>query len=248
MKHLGERLDIHCGGIDNAFPHHTNEIAQSEAYLGHKWCNYWMHVLHLNTAGGKMSKSKGEFLTVSLLEEKNYLPVVYRFFCLLSHYRKSLVFSYENLDNANAAYQKLIEKISKIAPDGEVDEKAFELLKKGFTDAMDNDINTSLAITAIHDVIKADTNGATKLALIADFDRVLSLDLIKNAEKFANEQKSAQNGGDGEFASMVNEALERRTEAKKEKNYALADQIRDELKALGVVIEDTPEGPKWKKI
>ena len=248
MKHLGERLDIHCGGIDNAFPHHTNEIAQSEAYLGHKWCNYWMHVLHLNTAGGKMSKSKGEFLTVSLLEEKNYLPVVYRFFCLLSHYRKSLVFSYENLDNANAAYQKLIEKISKIAPDGEIDEKAFELLKKGFTDAMDNDINTSLAITALHDVIKADTNGATKLALIADFDRVLSLDLIKNAEKYAKEQNSAQNGGDGEFASMVNEALERRTSAKKEKNYALADQIRDELKALGVVIEDTPEGPKWKKI
>ncbi|MBQ1519322.1 MAG: cysteine--tRNA ligase, partial [Ruminococcus sp.] len=100
MKNLGEYLDIHCGGIDNAFPHHTNEIAQSEAYLGHKWCNYWFHILHLNTNDGKMSKSKGEFLTVSLLEEKGYKPVIYRFFCLQSHYRKSLVFSWDNLDNA----------------------------------------------------------------------------------------------------------------------------------------------------
>ncbi len=246
MKHLGERLDIHCGGIDNAFPHHTNEIAQSEAYLGHKWCNYWMHVLHLNTSSGKMSKSKGEFLTVSLLESKNYLPVVYRFFCLLSHYRKSLVFSYENLDNANASYQKLIEKISKIENGGEIDKAAFENLKKDFTDAMDNDINTSLAITAVHNVIKADVNGATKLALISDFDRVLSLDLIENAQNFAKEKESEPE--DSEFAAKINEALERRTAAKKEKNFALADQIRDELKALGVIIEDTPQGPKWKKI
>ncbi len=142
---------------------------------------------------------------------------------------------------------KLIEKISKITPDGEVDKNAFELLKKEFTDAMDNDINTSLAITAVHNVIKADTNGATKLALIEDFDRVLSLDLIKNAENFAKENDSTD-GEDAEFVSKINEALERRTAAKKEKNYALADQIRDELKALGVVVEDTPEGPKWKKI
>ena len=108
MKHLGEDLDIHCGGIDNAFPHHTNEIAQSESYLGHKWCNLWMHVLHLNTNDGKMSKSKGEFLTVSLLEQKGYDPLAYRFFCLQSHYRKALVFTWENLDNAQLAYNKLL--------------------------------------------------------------------------------------------------------------------------------------------
>ena len=112
MKHLGEDLDIHCGGIDNAFPHHTNEIAQSEAYLGHKWCNYWFHVLHLNTNTGKMSKSKGEFLTVSLLEEKGYRPLAYRYFCLQSHYRKALVFSYENLDNAEQAYEKLVARVA----------------------------------------------------------------------------------------------------------------------------------------
>ncbi|MBR0207314.1 MAG: cysteine--tRNA ligase, partial [Oscillospiraceae bacterium] len=112
MKHLGEDLDIHCGGIDNAFPHHTNEIAQSESYLGHHWCNLWMHVLHLNTNDGKMSKSKGEFLTVSLLEQKGYDPLAYRFFCLQSHYRKALVFTWENLDNAQLAYNKLIARIA----------------------------------------------------------------------------------------------------------------------------------------
>ena len=114
MKHLGEYMDIHCGGIDNMFPHHTNEIAQSEAYLGHKWCNYWFHIHHLNDKSGKMSKSNGEFLTVSLLEEKGYNPLAYRMFCLQSHYRKSLVFSYEGLDNAAVAFGKLIDRITAI--------------------------------------------------------------------------------------------------------------------------------------
>lgn len=112
IKHLGERLDIHCGGIDNAFPHHTNEIAQSESYLGHQWCNYWFHILHLNDATGKMSKSKGEFLTVSLLKSKGYHPLAYRMFCLQSHYRKPLMFSFEALDNVMVAYNKLAAKIA----------------------------------------------------------------------------------------------------------------------------------------
>ncbi|MBR7149515.1 MAG: cysteine--tRNA ligase [Oscillospiraceae bacterium] len=176
MKHLGEDLDIHCGGIDNAFPHHTNEIAQSESYLGHKWCNYWMHVHHLNTNDGKMSKSKGEFLTVSLLEEKGYDPLVYRFFCLQSHYRKALVFSWENLDNAVAAFGKLIAKIAALDPKaGELDETAFSAMKEKFSAALDNDLNTSLAVTAVYDVLKAKTTDVTKLAALADFDKVLSL-------------------------------------------------------------------------
>ncbi len=245
MKHLGEYLDIHCGGIDNAFPHHTNEIAQSEAYVGHKWCNYWFHVLHLNTTSGKMSKSKGEFLTVSLLESKGYAPVVYRFFCLQSHYRKSLVFSYENLDNAKVAYDKLIARIAKLEKGGDVDTAKFNELKKIFTDAMDNDINTALAVTAIYDVLKADTNDATKLALIEDFDKVLSLDLIKNA---CATQAPEANGADDELAATVEAAIAKRAEAKKAKNYAEADRIRDELKAMGIVIEDTSQGVKWKKL
>ncbi len=247
MKHLGEYLDIHCGGIDNAFPHHTNEIAQSEAYVGHKWCNYWFHVLHLNTSGGKMSKSKGEFLTVSLLRDKGYMPVVYRYFCLLSHYRKSLVFSYENLDNAKAAYEKLLSRIARLDATGEVEQEKFDALRRDFTDAMDNDINTSLGITAIYNVLKSDANDATKAALIVDFDRVLSLDLLENAKNFAEAQNNAP-AADDDFSVKVNEMVAMRTEAKKAKNFAEADRIRDELKAMGVVIEDTAEGPKWKRI
>ena len=196
MKYLGERLDIHCGGIDNMFPHHTNEIAQSEAYLGHKWCNYWFHVHHLNTNSGKMSKSKGEFLTVSLLESKGYDPMVYRFFCLQSHYRKSLVFSYENLDNAATAYGKLIARIATLKPaDGEeVDTASYQALDAAFREAMDNDMNTSLAVTSLYDVLKSKTNARTKLALLSAFDEVLSLDLLAHAEALRSENQKAAAG------------------------------------------------------
>jgi len=256
MKHLGEDLDIHCGGIDNAFPHHTNEIAQSEAYLGHKWCNYWMHVYHLNTNSGKMSKSKGEFLTVSLLEEKGYDPLAYRLFCLQSHYRKSLVFSWENLDNAVVTYNKLIGKIAALDPkDGEYDEAAAAELKAKFCAALDNDINTSLAVTALYDVLKAKTNGATKLAVLDDFDRVLSLDLLKKAEaKRALDAKAKATAGtftiiceDGEPNAEVEAKIQARQDAKKAKNFAEADRIRDELKASGIEVTDIPGGAKYKK-
>ena len=245
MKHLGEYLDIHCGGIDNAFPHHTNEIAQSEAYIGHKWCNFWFHVHHLNTSGGKMSKSKGEFLTVSLLREKGYDPLVYRFFCLQSHYRKSLVFTYENLDNAAQAYGKLVAKIAALKDEGEVDGEAFDRLKQGFTNAMDNDLNTSLAITALYDVLKADCNDKTKLALVADFDKVLSLNLCEAAEKKREESALSANP---ELAAKITEMIEQRAAAKKDKDYARADAIRAELLEMGVVLEDTKDGTKFKLV
>ena len=244
VKHSGEHLDIHCGGIDNAFPHHTNEIAQSEAYLGHKWCNYWFHVLHLNTTSGKMSKSKGEFLTVSLLLEKGYNPLVYRFFCLQSHYRKSLVFSYEGMDNAATAYKKLISKIATLKTDGEPDLEAAKPYIEKFKEALDNDINTSLGITALYDVLKADITDATKLYLIEDFDKVLSLDLIKAAE----ELKSDNGGADDELSAKVEAKIAERAAAKKEKNFARADEIRAELLDMGIEIKDTREGVIWNKI
>ena len=243
MKNLGEYLDIHCGGIDNAFPHHTNEIAQSEAYLGHEWCNYWFHVHHLNTEGGKMSKSKGEFLTVSLLEEKGYDPLVYRFFCLQSHYRKSLVFSWENLDNAKLAYEKLAAKIAGILDgSGDIDESKSAELKKKFTDAMDNDLNTALAVTAVYDVLKADISNAAKLALIKDFDKVLSLGLIEAAEK-----ASARSEDEEALPEEISVLAEQRKAARKEKNFALADELRDKITALGYVITETREGTKITK-
>ena len=249
LKHLGERLDIHCGGIDNAFPHHTNEIAQSEAYIGHKWCNYWFHVLHLNTNSGKMSKSTGEFLTVSLLEEKGYNPLAYRFFCLQSHYRKSLVFSYENLDNAQGAFNKLLTKIAALKDDENesIDENAVKELTEKFKAALDNDINTSLGITVLYDVLKAKTNDKTKLYLLNDFDRVLSLSLLDEAKKLKESKKEETSlpAVDDEFSKYVEEQLALRADAKKNKNWAEADRIRDELTAKGVKILDTPEGAKW---
>ena len=249
LKHLGEHLDIHCGGIDNAFPHHTNEIAQSEAYIGHKWCNYWFHVLHLNTNSGKMSKSTGEFLTVSLLEEKGYNPLAYRFFCLQSHYRKSLVFSYENLDNAQGAFNKLLSKIAALKDDENeaIDETAVKELTEKFKTALDNDINTSLGVTVLYDVLKAKTNDKTKLFLLNDFDKVLSLSLLDEAKKLKEIKKEEASSpvADDEFSKYVEEQLALRADAKKNKNWAEADRIRDELTAKGVKILDTPEGAKW---
>ena len=242
VKHLGERLDLHCGGIDNAFPHHTNEIAQSEAYLGHKWCNYWFHVHHLNTENGKMSKSKGEFLTVSLLEQKGYDPLVYRLFCLQSHYRRNLVFSWENLDNAAVTYRKIAARVAALGTDGTADEAALETLREKFRNALSADLNTSLAVTAVYDVLKADTNDATKRAALADFDRVLGLDLLKAAEKLKAAAPAEE--CDPEIDALVAE----RAQAKKEKNWAHADEIRDRLRQRGIEIIDTPQGAKWKRV
>ena len=240
MKHLGEYMDIHCGGIDNIFPHHTNEIAQSEAYLGHKWCNYWFHVHHLTEKGNqKMSKSNGEFLTVSLLEQKGYKPIVYRFFCLQSHYRKPLEFSYEVLDNVGVAYEKLRKKVLELKDDGAVDEAKFALFRAKFEEVLANDMNTSMAITIIYDVLREDMNDATKKALVASFDEVLSLDLTVAEEAAAV---------DAELEAFVLAKIEERKAAKKEKDFAKADAIRAELLEKGVQIKDTREGTMWEMI
>ena len=231
---LGEHLDIHCGGIDNIFPHHTNEIAQSESYLGHKWCNYWFHVEHLNDETGKMSKSKGEFLTVSLLEEKGYDPICYRLFCLQSHYRKQLLFSYDILDGAVNTYNKLKSKIKNIKENKncEIEYNLVEKYKINFLEALGNDLNTSLALTTLYDVIKSEANNNTKLYLIEMFDSVLSLNLLK---------EDIQNIDD-ELTKYINEKIKERNKAKQDKNYELSDSIRNELLQKGIILKDTREG------
>ena len=239
-KHNGEYLDIHCGGIDNAFPHHTNEIAQSEAYLGHKWCNYWFHVLHLNDARGKMSKSSGDFLTVSLLEEKGYNPLVYRMFCLQSHYRKPLTFTYESLDNTAKAYEKLTKRIAGLSKEGTADTEKAQPYLDSFKEALDNDLNTSLGLTCVYDVLKAELDDATKLYLINEFDKLLSLDLT-NAKPAQAQAESA----DGELNAEIEALIAQRTKARAEKDWATADAIRDKLKEMKVVIKDTKDGIEW---
>ncbi|MBQ1993052.1 MAG: cysteine--tRNA ligase [Lachnospiraceae bacterium] len=241
MKHLGEYLDIHCGGVDNIFPHHTNEIAQSESYIGHKWCNYWFHVQHLNDKSGKMSKSKGEFLTVSLLESKGYNPLVYRMFCLQSHYRKPLLFSYEVLDNVKTAYDKLVKRIAALGTEGELMQDKIAEYKDKFNEAMGNDINTSQALTVLYDVLKADMNDVSKRFLVEDFDKVLSLGLLDAAD-------NSGEAVDEELSKMVESLIAERNAARKEKNFARADEIRQELLDKGIEIKDTREGTTWSVI
>ena len=242
IKHLGEYIDIHCGGVDNAFPHHTNEIAQSEAFLGHKWCNYWMHVHHLNDRNGKMSKSKGGILTVSTLEEKQYDPLCYRLFCLQSHYRKPLEFSYEQLDNTKTQFEKLLKKtlsVKEACTGAPVDEEAFSKYRAEFEEAVTNDLNTAKALTVLYDVLKADLNADTKKKLIESFDEVLSLDLLR-------ERKSETPGVSEELISYIEDAIEKRKQAKAEKNFREADRIRAELLEKKIVLKDTREGTLWE--
>lgn len=238
IKYLGEKLDIHCGGIDNIFPHHTNEIAQSESFLGHKWCNYWVHCEYLNDETGKMSKSKGDFLTLALLEEKGYNPIIYRYFCLQSHYRKTLLFSYDALDSAKNSYVKLINKIQRLNPKSEdiIDEETKEKYEQEFIEAINNDLNTSLMITTLHNVLKSNTNDLTKISLIKKFDEILSLDLLKPEENEIDEN----------LLKKINDLIEKRNYAKSQKNYEEADKIRNELLEMNVIIKDTREGTKFE--
>lgn len=236
IKYLGEYLDIHCGGVDNIFPHHTNEIAQSEAYLGHKWCSYWCHGEHLNDETGKMSKSKGEFLTISLLQEKGYSPLVYRLFCLNSHYRKQLVFSYNNLDITKIAYEKLLRKIDILLenPTGEIQNTNYS---EEFKKALEDDLNTANAITVLYDVLKDETlTNNTKLLLIKEFDQVLSLGLLDRKKEEINE----------ELKTYILSKIEERKQAKINKNYELADQIRKELEEQNILLKDTREGTTYE--
>ena len=234
IKYLGEYLDIHCGAIDAIFPHHTNEIAQSEGYLGHKWCNYWIHMEFLNDQTGKMSKSKGDFLTISTLQNKGYNSLDYRYMCLCSHYRKQLLFTYEQLDSAKNAYDKMKSKIKLLInnTNEEINEDNIKPYRLQFKKALEQDLNTSLALTTIYDVIKSDLNNNEKLYLIGEFDKVLSLDLLK----FDNEEI------DNDLKKYIEEKIQERNIAKQNKDYSLSDKIRNELLDKGILIKDTREG------
>ena len=236
--YFGEYLDIHCGGVDNIFPHHTNEIAQSEAYFGHKWCNYWLHAEHLNDKNGKMSKSKGEFLTLKLLEEKGYNPLVYKYFCLGSHYRNQLLFSYDSLNVAKMSYEKLRKKTSSLKEDGKIDTEKVKFYKEKFKEAISSDLNTSQMLTCVYDALKDSLlNDNTKREIIKSYDEVLGLDLLEKDEKESVLSEK-----------YILDKIKQRSEAKQNKNYDEADSIRDELLKQGVKLIDKVDKTEYEII
>ncbi len=237
IKYLGEYLDIHCGGVDNIFPHHTNEIAQSESFLGHKWCNYWFHAEHLNLKDAKMSKSKGNIVTVSTLEEEGYNPLSYRLMCLMSHYRKILEFTYDGLQAAENTYKKLINKISSIQEEGDFQDAAFKDYNEKFMNELSNDLNTANALTVMYDLLKdASLNGKTKLELVRSFDKVFGLNLIKDKKEVTVHPQH------DEIVALI----EARNKFKIERNFTEADSIRAELLKKGIELIDTREGTIYK--
>lgn len=247
LKNLGEQMDIHCGGVDHIPVHHTNEIAQTESYTGKPWVKYWWHSEFLIDQRGKMSKSGGEFLTLSLLEEKGFSPLSYRYFVLNSHYRKQLAFSFDSLSSSENAYNKLKSRIKNIKESVgdmiqicELSESAIKY-REEFKSCLEDDLNTANAITVLFNLLKSENvNNGEKIMLIEEFEQVLSLNLLIEDDD--------KNEVHDEMSEYIEEMIQKRQEAKKNKNYQEADAIRAELLKKGIALEDTRQGVNWKKI
>ena len=265
MKYLGKHFDIHTGGIDHVPVHHTNEIAQSEGSFSAEdraagpWVNYWLHNAFLVIEGAtKMSKSSGNFLTLQSLVDKGYDPLDYRYFLLGAHYRSPANFSWNSMDSAKNSRASLVKRAAKVyeaaggKEAGSLGEKASETLKK-FTAAMENDLGTPAALGVLQTALKAsDVPAEESLALMAKMDSVLGLKLVESAKESLKNASSAEisTGAGHESdpeAAEIDALVAERTAAKKAKDFAKADKIRDELAAKGSVIVDTPNGVIWKR-
>ncbi|OFZ49584.1 MAG: cysteine--tRNA ligase [Bdellovibrionales bacterium RIFOXYB1_FULL_37_110] len=242
LKHLGEEIDIHCGGVDHIKIHHSNEIAQVEPLTKKRWVRYWMHSEFLIDQSGKMSKSTGEFLTLSLLKSKGYLPLAYRFYCLGSHYRSKLNFSYESLDAAQQGYIGLIAKLRRLmaeSKDLQVENEKLIAIRGKIKKIINNDLNSSETLAYLFTLLKDySVNASTKIASLDVFDALLGLDLVESLKKIEKIEKVPE-----EVRQLVLE----RSKAKSEKNFVRADSIRLKIKELGYLIEDRKEGIKIKK-
>ncbi|MBS3073375.1 cysteine--tRNA ligase [Candidatus Pacearchaeota archaeon] len=238
MKYLGETFDIHCGGIDHIPVHHANEIAQSEVATGKPFVNYWLHGNFLVLNKGKMAKSSGAFLKLQSLLEKGYEPLSYRYFCLTAHYRNELVFSWENLDAANAAFKNLKNKIREIKSNlcGSARSSHVQEYKQQFIEAINEDLDIPKALVIFWKALKDnELSNTEKYGLIIDFDKIfgLGLDSIKEEEVIINEE--------------LKELIAEREKSRKDKKWKKADEIRDKIKKLGFIVEDSEDGPKLKR-
>ncbi len=238
MAYLGEQFDIHCGGIDAIPVHHTNEIAQSEAATGKNWVNYWMHGEFLLTEKGKMSKSSGEFLTMSLLESKGYDALDYRYFCLGAHYRTQLQFSMEGLSAARTARLGLMDRLAamgkEVTPIENVSEKARKYMDD-FDSFVCNDLSMARALSVLWGLVKDETiSSSDRLAAVRYMDEVLGLKLDETKKSDSNKD---------EISDEIKSLLDARAQAKKDKDWPKADEIRNKLDSMGYLVKDTPQGP-----
>ncbi|MEW5815975.1 MAG: cysteine--tRNA ligase [Spirochaetota bacterium] len=240
MKYLGEHFDIHCGGIDHISVHHTNEIAQTEAATGKKWVNYWIHGEYLLIDKAKMAKSAGNFITLDTLQKNGFHPLDYRYFCLGGHYRSQLQFSFESLESAKIARDNLVERMKRLMEKTppkklkEISGKA-RLHLDAFKGHLWEDLNLPRCLAEMWGVLKdPDIEESEKLSLVLDMDRVLGL----NLEEIPLNKEQVDEG--------VLELIRERESARKNRDFKRADEIRNKLKARNILIEDTPEGTRWK--
>ncbi len=228
MKYLGEHFDIHTGGEDHIPVHHTNEIAQSEAATGKKFVNYWMHGGFLTFQGEKISKSKGGLYTITELEKEGFDPLAFRYLTLTAHYKKQLAFSIDALKDAQNSYKRL----KNLAAETKDDKKTNRKYLQQFKEAIDNDLDMPAALAALWNMLR-DKEAEGKKRAIKEMDKVFGLSLLKKEK--------------ASLSQSIQALIDKREKARKDKNWAEADKIRNELKAKGIILEDTPEGAKWHK-
>ena len=267
MKYLGEQIDIHTGGIDHIPVHHTNEIAQSEGATGKRWVNYWLHNEFLVIAkekgqdeeAGKMSKSSGNFLTLQSLVDKGFHPLDYRLFLLGAHYRSQVAFSWTAMEGAKSARRALVQRVARVVEQnqGQIPAKdAVDISPKGqeyldkFKAALENDLATPQALSALQTAIKDNSLPANEiLAIVGKMDTILSLSLLDSAQTLHQENvQAAQATAADPEAQEIQALVDERTAAKKAKDFARADAIRQQLNDRGIQIIDTPQGPQWKRM
>jgi cysteinyl-tRNA synthetase len=247
MKYLGETFDIHTGGVDNMFPHHENEIAQSEGATGKQFVKYWMHAGYLIVDGKKMSKSLGNFYTLQYLLDRGYPALAVRYALLATHYRQQFNFTFDALDAARSALDRYLDFYSNLSDyaGGESSDGADNIIDRmlaGFEDALDDDLNISAALGEVFDFIR-DINRlkAEDNLSVEERDRALgALERVDTVFNFLNRKQ-------GDIDSEIMALIDKRTEAKRNKDFETADKIRSELLEKGILLEDTPQGTKWKR-
>jgi cysteinyl-tRNA synthetase len=247
-RYLGETFDIHCGGVDNIFPHHENEIAQSEAYFGKPFVTTWLHCHHLVVDGEKMAKSKGNFLTLNDLMEKGIEPDVVRWLLLSTHYRKMINFTADAVGQARSSLQRikdfLFELEARNFPDTQNPAVSGSLqeTRRKFIDGLSDDLNISVALTAIFELIRS-MNISISRQELGSRDAAGIRELIRSLDTVLGILPPAQ---EKILSADLQSKIEERERARREKDFRLADAIRDELLGMGILLEDTPEGVRWK--